>query len=436
MSGVTLWTSGKTVALTGERRHLHKGTLPAPGFTPPPLAPLIHFEPTALAAAIARTATLRAAPPELLAGFKDSALSEAQLLVADGPGFALSPHLAMLADTERTHFAARVGAGITDIYMNTLGYTWRDNAASLALSLQPHADFLYDGGSATGHGVVLAEARGSFAATVTDKAVAAAAERKYLRQVRPYVGATSPHGDVIHGYALAFGCQPTAANAFLRLSQTRRPKAPSGGKPPGPSSVSQPPAGAPVGSYAVPTGMALAAHRSNFILMDALPIADWIDWLSGAQGFPDDDEPVLFLRIPYAGRTFLACADMLAPYRLPLWVYDLLDHPLVWRRWERRSVAVPAPLRWFVMEEKAATTFLNALAAMVRFGPGERPARLELPTGDTVGLSSERADHGARLGREAYEYSLFRDGLALLGGMPPKRIDGFLRWHPKEGLLG
>lgn len=65
--------------------------------------------------------------------------------------------------------AARVGAGITDLYMNALGYTWRANAACLSSTLDPHADFIYEGGNASGHGVVLAEAHGSFAANASAK---------------------------------------------------------------------------------------------------------------------------------------------------------------------------------------------------------------------------------------------------------------------------
>ncbi|CAH0498768.1 hypothetical protein [Novosphingobium sp. CECT 9465] len=181
MSKLALWAADKTVALTGQRRHLHKSAMVAPAFTAPVLVPQIRFGPTALAAATARTATLRNAPPALLAHMKDSALSEAQVLLADGPGFELSDLISCLADNERTHFASRVGAGIIDLYMNALGYGWRDNAACLSSSLEPHADFLYYGGTALGHGVVLAEARGSFAANASDAKMASEAQRKYLR---------------------------------------------------------------------------------------------------------------------------------------------------------------------------------------------------------------------------------------------------------------
>jgi hypothetical protein len=422
-----LWTMDKTVALTGERRHWHKGGAVAPLFIAPELAPQIQFGPTALAAAIARTATLRHAPPELLMHMAASALSEAQILLADGPGFALSSLIGALGDTEQTHFASRMGAGITDLYMNALDYSWRDNAACLSGKLDPHADFLYSGGSALGHGVVLAEARGSFAATVSDAKMAREAERKYLRQVRPYISATSPHGQVIHGYSIAFGSRPGTSDAFLRLSQTRRPQPkPNKSVPSVPSSPS---------FDQVPTTMALATHRSNFILMDALPVADWIDWVQGTRDIPEDHAPVSFLQFNYAGRSFLASADALMPYRMPhLWFDELHDYPFWRHRWEPRWASGVPPLHSFVMEEKAATAFLSALTAMIRSGPRERPATLELPTSDIAGFASGSAEIGIRSAREDYDYALFRDGLALLAGPPPRRLSGIRTWHPKEGL--
>lgn len=428
MSTLALWVADKTVALTGHRRHLHKGASVAPGFTAPALAPHIQFGPTALAAAIARTATLRNAPPELLANMKDSALSEAQILLADGPGFELSALLSELADSERTHFASRVGAGITDLYMNALGYGWRDNAACLSSSLQPHADFLYHGGRALGHGVVLAEARGSFAAKVSDARMEAEAQRKYLRQVRPYIGVASPHGTVIHGYSIAFGALPGTPGAFLRLSQTLRTK-PKPGKllPPVPASgrLNQ-----------VPAAMAMATHRSNFILMDALPVAGWIDWLNGGHDFPEDAEPVTFLRFDYAGRSFLASTDALAPYRSPyLWFDQLHDHPFWRRRWERRWASGLPPLYMFVIEEKAGTAFLEALTGMIRRGPRRQPETLELPMSDIAGFANGSIGSADRRPPEEYDYALFRDGLGLLAGPPPRKLTGIRTWHPKEGLM-
>jgi hypothetical protein len=157
----------------------------------------LSFGPTALAAAIARTATLQGAPVELLARFRDRALLEAEYLIEEGVPFTLSPNLRFLADAERTAFAGQVGAGITDIFMNALGYTWRDNAACLSSSLDPHADFIYEGGNAAGHGVVLVEAHGSFAANVTNATIGRRAKEKYRRQVKRWVASACPHGPVV-----------------------------------------------------------------------------------------------------------------------------------------------------------------------------------------------------------------------------------------------
>jgi hypothetical protein len=122
----------------------------------------------------------------------DSALAQVEWLVEDGAAFTLSQHLHALADAERTSFAGRVGAWITDLLMNALGFTWRDNASCLSSSLAPHADFIYAGGAVSGHGVILAEAHGSFAASVSSDGVTREAKRKYLWQVRPHLATTSP----------------------------------------------------------------------------------------------------------------------------------------------------------------------------------------------------------------------------------------------------
>ncbi|MHB8348650.1 MAG: hypothetical protein ACYDHM_16210, partial [Acidiferrobacterales bacterium] len=167
----TIWHVDKTVAVTGQTWHPHSPSPIAAGFKPPEVHSKLIFGPVALAASIARTATLRGAPPEMLARWGDSALTEVEWLVDNGTTFALSQHLHVLADAERTCFAGRVGAGITDLLMNALGYTWRDNASCLSGSLAPHADFIYGGGAVSGRGVVLAEAHGSFAANVTSAGI-------------------------------------------------------------------------------------------------------------------------------------------------------------------------------------------------------------------------------------------------------------------------
>ncbi len=426
-----LWSVVKTIALTGHTRHRRRPIPVTPGFKAPAASLNLSFGPTALAAAIARTATLRNAPIELLTRWRNSALEEVELMIADGATFSLSPHFEFLADTERTFFAARIGSGITDIMMNALGYTWRDNAACLSSTLDPRADFIYAGGSALGYGVVLAEAHGSFANNVSNAMIGRRAKGKYLRQVRPYISAKSPHGPVIHGYSIAFGSRPGTPDSFLNLAETqiRKPR----GKPPAPPS---PEALAVVQTTSTP--LALATYRSNFGLMDAVPIVAWIDRVRAVTEYSDDRTPVEFFRLPYAGRFFLACTDSLMPFRhYPPWLDSLWDHPAWWRHFARRQF-FPRRDRnqfagWFVMEEQACERFLDALSRMIRGGRERIPQQIELPSVDPVGFEVGEGPLEFRGSDSEYTYALFRDGLALLG-TPPRRIAGHRTWLPTEGL--
>ena len=149
-----------------------------------------------------------------------SALVEVEFLIANGRAFGLSPVIGSLADAERSAFAGRVGAGITDLVMNALGYTWRDNAVCLSgAGVRP--DFIYGGGQAAGHGVVLAEAHGSLAENVNRARIEREANRKYLRQVKPHVGGSCPHGKLVHGYSAAFGSNPTSQDTFLHVTEKK-----------------------------------------------------------------------------------------------------------------------------------------------------------------------------------------------------------------------
>lgn len=290
----------KLVGLTKHTKHPHVPSPIVPNFIAPPVCTNLSFQPMALAAAVARTATTwDDAPKELLDGLQQSALVELETLLEDGSTFALRSYFKFLAGTAGSQFAAKVGAGVTHLYMEALGYEWRANAVCLSSSLDPHADFIYDGGNAAGQGVVLAEAHGSFAKDVTAGKITSAAKRKYKKQVKPYITATSPFGEVIHGYSIAFGSKPTAAGSFLSVSETRisKPRKKSGTAPP-----SLPEEGRPEGT---PAPIVLATHRSNFTLMGVPEVVDWIDWLRAVDGAVPEQEPVPLLRLQYAGRTYL-----------------------------------------------------------------------------------------------------------------------------------
>lgn len=434
MSGVTspaaTWSIEKTITLTHHSKHNHTPSPVAPGFAAPLLSPSLAFSPVALAGAIARTATMRNAPFDLLASFAKSVLLQLRCLIADGPVFALSPHHQHLVDIEGTLFAARVGAGITDLYMNSLGYAWRDNAEGLSSRLEPHADFIYEGGRARGHGVVLAEAHGSFSPRTSDKSVTTQSQRKYKRQVKPYVATTSPlHGKIIHGYSVAFGSTPGTSDAFLSIAETRIKK-PRGKTIAAPGMV-QPEAGL------TPTSIALTTHRSNFLLMGALPIVEWIDWARGTADLPRNQEPVVFLRVQYAGQRFLASPFSIYQILPQRWSDELWEYREWCRYFERSSRSwdrvEPFFSGWFVMAETAAGQFLNTLSAIIRTGRENLPLQLELPVFQPAGFGFANQDTGERE-PSRYVYAQYRDGLALLETPSGHPVDDIRIWSPKDGF--
>ncbi len=407
----SVWAGEKELALTDRSTHRHKPSSVSAGFVPPSAVDNLVFGPIALAAAIARTSTLLDAPFGMLARWRNNALSEIEWLIEDGRTFTLSRYINSLADSDRTSFAGRVGAGVADLYMNALGYVWRDNAMSLSNALDPRADFIYGGGNASGYGVVLAEAHGSFAADVSAARIKSRAKQKYLKQVRPYVAATSSSGLVLHGYSVAFGSRPGATGAFLCLAETRVKG----------SSTPFTPTPPPRGSTAErsPTSLALATYRSNFSLMVAQGITEWIDWARGSADMPDvADVPVA--RFNYAGRSFLLPLEYYdtLPRYMPWWL-EFWDDPQLWRH----IAGLPRPLVrselggqvWlFAIEESIGRRFLNGLSRIVQAGREQMPPNIEVSSIEPIGV--EFAD---RLGEKHYSpdytYALFRDGLGLLG---------------------
>ncbi|MGY3539847.1 hypothetical protein ACVIIY_004067 [Bradyrhizobium sp. USDA 4515] len=434
VSTAGLGTSTKLIGLTKHTKHGHVPSPVSPHFLAPPARPALSFNSTALAAAIARTATTwDDAPVVLLDGLQQSALIELETLLQDGSAFALESHFKFLADAAGSQFAAKVGTGIAHLYMDALGYAWRANAACLSSSLDPHADFIYEGGNAAGHGVVLAEAHGSFAKDASAAKIAKSAKRKYIKQVKPFVAKPSPFGEIIHGYSIAFGSKPTVVGSFLAVSETRISK----------PRKRTPPPSAPQGVVipeGTPAPMALATHRSNFLLMGAPEVTNWIDWIR----LPDSPAPerhdVPFLRFGYAGRTYLAAPPWLVrPGGPPWWIENFFDHPEWWRLTRRARLSPSrhpgSDFGWFAIEEKAGAEFLNALSNAIRDRGAGVPATMTLPTVEPTGFALSAGDRIARADAdEPYQYALFRDGLALLGEPFRGRPRDVVVWSPEGGM--
>lgn len=434
VSTAGLGTSTKLIGVTKHTKHRHIPSPVSQNFVAPPAQPTLSFNPISLAAAVARTATTwDDAPAVLLDGLQQSALIELETLLQNGSAFALESHFKFLADTAGSQFAAKVGAGIAHLYMDALGYAWRANAACLSSSLDPHADFIYDGGNASGHGVVLAEAHGSFAKDASAAKIANAAKNKYVKQVKPFVAKPSPFGKIIHGYSIAFGSKPTAAGSFLAVSETRISKPRKRAASAGIARADE----APEGTAA---SMALATHRSNFLLMGAREVTNWIEWIRLPDSTPPERTEVPLLRFDYAGRTYLAATPWLSrPDGPPWWIDDFFDPPGWWRFARCARFSPPSHLGsdfgWFAIEEKAGAEFLNALSDAIRDRGVGLPATMRLPTVEPSGFALSAGDRTAAADAdEPYHYALFRDGLALLGQPFRGRPRDVVVWSPDGGM--
>lgn len=217
----TLWRAEKGVLLDGHSTHRQKPSPVSDGFKPPSMPRELRIRPEVLAAAMARTLTLRTAPDAMLAHWTRSQFAEIEYLITDGPQFQLSPFITALADAERSGFAGRVGAGICDLVMNVSGYVWRDNAECLSCKAAKHVDFIYAGGAATGHGVALAEAHGSFAQAVTKTTIGGEARRKYRRQAKPHVATSCP---MVRWFTAIRSHSAAIRPVIIRTSMSRRRK--------------------------------------------------------------------------------------------------------------------------------------------------------------------------------------------------------------------
>ena len=181
------------------------------------------------------------------------------------------------------------------------------------------------------------------------------------------------HGKVIHGYSVAFGSHPTTHDTYLHVAETKITK---GRKKAPPVAAPAPPL------VPVTTSLALASHRSNFLLMGAFGVVAWIDWLRGVGEQPADDFIAPFVTVELPGRRFWVSLEALLPYLRPWSFPD--EGPGPWPPWhwedfERWRRRYGGPRNVFAMDEWAAKSFLHALSGLIGGGREQLPQGLELP---------------------------------------------------------
>jgi hypothetical protein len=385
-------------------------------FLPPPPSSQITFTPRQLFGSVARVKALNGASVGVTQALAHSAEALIREVVDDVPkDFAFTVDVFHLADATRTAFSGDIGAGVSDRYMESLGYIWRDNGRSL-VPKGPVADFVYDGPPTKGAGVVITEAKGSVTATATANTIATTTKVGYITQVAPHVGSAPGGHLILHGYALGIASQPGGANSHLHVEETApvtvgTASAPYTSGSGGPGQIA--PAvtkgmSASVGGGGSagdgpddvgPVGqpnpiVALGNYRVLFVLASAPHAASAIDVLrSGRELTRSDLPPQLFMRIEAGSAAYLVGMDPGGRH------YG--NH--------------------FAIRESVALAFLGAL------GPERRleSLRFDLP------IMRRREIEEAR---STGDVVLYPDGFALLGAKH-RDLEKDLEWVPSTGKL-
>jgi hypothetical protein len=388
--------SVKDISRSGSTTHGNKNVPVSAGFVAPSLPSSLSFGPTALFGAMAKMQALKTASPALSSALLTcfAALTEA-VVDETGVEFDLVADLERLEQSARAALTGAIGAGVCHLYMSALGYVWNTHASSIikAPSGVGLADFVYDGGAAGGHGIVLAEAKGAFSSATSAVDVQTDADKGYLNQVDPHIGARPRNGAVVHGYAIAFGAQPESVragqprpNAFLHIAETDV----------------QPAASVSGGTSTVDSAIALGNYRSAFMLARAPLVVEAIDWMRGGSHRLDLLERTqLFSRVR-AGTTVFFVGH---PEAADEWAYEGFYHR------NRGLFAVEATVAW---------SFLDQLSAIIRADGA--PPRLELPAAP-LDLHPEGANAPI----------VFADGFAVVPGR--KYGEETLRWSPQIGWI-
>lgn len=398
-------TTSKTIAnITVSRR----GRVTQLGHAPPAPPTALQIHPQALALAIASCSALARTSQAVIAGLTLSKLAILEVLVDDIlPAVGVTSDYRRLVDFNRTTLSGDLGAGVTHLVMQSMGYGLRDLAKPY-VSRGRAGDLLYTVATG-GPGVVMAEAKGQIG-VVTPAAVQRSAETGYDGQVDRHVGARSSIGRILHGYAVAVGTIPAGGrrtiDAFIHLAESSMPAA----VLPASRSASDGRLGAPRRRARAPTKLALGNFRAAFSTIGAVPIAEHISRrlkLSSATA----SHPVEFDRLQVGTRRFLIARG--APGSRP--------RPQFQTGFEHKRTVASYFFPWIwphAIEESAADLFLREL---VRTAEDDR---------GIMQLSSFEPELG---GGDA-PYILFADGLAALRDPGASTFLGKAEWRPGEKL--
>jgi hypothetical protein len=357
--------------------------IPAPTFSIPDTLHSIRFNPDRLFASIARCNSSKYAPDVILAAQQVAADAAIKYFVSEsGDDFAILDSAYLLGDAKFTSIAHDVGAGLANIYMHELGFTWFSNAKEFMASGGQKPDYIYSNGFNFDE-VVAMESKGAIGRSVSKGTLNGRVEKGYQDQIEPWLAAKVNQVTIVSGYAIGSLAKAGAPMAEMIVYEPVWPGTPKS-------------AGA--GSPRVPALIALANYRDIFRLMQAQIVVGFLsDLIANRPIEATKEEAQIFQEIKYSGNSYLVVSN---------------PNIVFWLGW----VAELRGMR-FALDLQVAKQFFAQLRVS---SPDSLYYLLQRSTRDSI-----ETIRGESRG------ALFEDGFAYIPILPPTRS---WRWTQEGGL--
>jgi hypothetical protein len=216
------WTKTKKSVPVARHHRVHCAAV-SPSFIAPPIAPIVEFDRYQLLLSIGRNLAMGTASKALIKSLAAGRSSLLKHLVDNGTSpFRLSREVADLGDASLTSLSHDIGVGVSGLYMESMGYTWRANGKEVFARDKRIPDYVWDTAT-SGGGVVLSEAKGATSVKSDFNAVDGRARDGMFLQVMPRIGEHVGGEEILAGYAFgvcAAGGQDARTAAYEALNFT------------------------------------------------------------------------------------------------------------------------------------------------------------------------------------------------------------------------
>ncbi len=396
--------SKKEISQNFYKGHLAPSGIISPAFPIPNIPAKIDFTIQELCASIARCGNTSCANTTILAAQAKAAEEFVNLFVCQSSSkFVIIDEAKTLIEAKLTSLAHDLGAGLANLYLEGMGYSWRATGSEVLPGKKKKPDYIYDNGTSE-HEVVAMESKGSVAKRGTKNGIMKRAGEGYTKQLEPWLGKeidTPNKPRIAHGYA--FGTwAPFGKNiAEIGVHETQWPPR---------SSIKKDHISEEI--VHVDRGIALANYEAVFNLVGSSLLASELQSLrTKKEMWSDESRTEEFLEVEVLGQPYLVS---LPRYRFLLrrpWLpYDLLELPDIHSYLYSSTFAVNLDIAKTITE-----TMHNLELTRIKISPVNN------------GLIMDA--------RGSEKVALFKDGLALLAPgyiQPDSEGRVFQRTHKGE----